>query len=157
MGRHNREKLRAYRQQRKFQKRQKKKLLKLQALSATEITTCNDSSKIELENDTKNKISLETIEKNVSLTYRPQYLASKDINPSSVTNDSEKRSTSSGSSSKSPFSLSESDLIETRTKVESKKPKLVRNGDRLMNDPLYFKWKEYQLLSARIQKLKGSI
>ncbi|CAC5424168.1 unnamed protein product [Mytilus coruscus] len=49
---------------------------------------------------------------------------------------SEKRSTSSGSSSKSPFSLSDSDLIETRTKVESKKPKLVRNGDPLMNDPL---------------------
>lgn len=74
---------------------------------------------------------------------------------SSINSDSDSEFKTNNSSCRSPFSMTETDSILV---VNDKKPKVLAKrqnfDDPFMSDPLYFKFKEFQLLSSRLDKLK---
>ena len=66
--------------------------------------------------------------------------------------------TASSSSARSPFSLSSFESYKTPECICKKKKlnPLRKGAEPYLSDPLYFKMKEYHLLTSRVEKLKKS-
>ncbi|CAC5420817.1 unnamed protein product [Mytilus coruscus] len=155
MGRHNKANVQAYRQRRKIKKRQKKKLLKQQT-SDKAVITLKQSCDIE-DLDKKNYNVSENMS-GIHVNTENEQLKSieSQSTKSSGYLDSDTESKTSDFSCRSPFSMSESESLVIKKKLPTQKAKRPSLNDPFMSDPLYFKWKEFQLLSNRLNKLKTS-
>ncbi|CAC5380563.1 unnamed protein product [Mytilus coruscus] len=151
MGRHSKVSLDAYRKKRKLRKIQKRKTLrKAQSnslLSADQIETDSTPCTDQVKNP---QINTCTDDQNNFCS-----------NSESQSETAEDSSLQSDDRSRSPFSLSSTELAEVKNHTDKKNNKIQKSvsnpeDEPFMRDPLYVKWKEYQLLSYRMHKLKHS-
>ena len=159
MGKHLKANVQAYRRRRKYQKRQKIKLLKLNNKSDSD----NRSGDLII-NVSKKTEDLHLVS-SVSDINQDQSTHIKLDENSSLTNSNcdtsdtiDNVSTASSSSARSPFSLSSFESSKTPECICKKKKlnPLRKGAEPYLSDPLYFKMKEYHLLTSRVEKLKKS-